>query len=305
MRQQWLVLTAALAISFSGAAETTGVAGPFLGHVYDSGSQALYPIHGIPGAARAGAAFAVCPDLQFAVVSPEQDYAIALCGAERNPYLVRFGGTPSVERVADAAAADGVVLSPRGRAAVFYRTAEQTIDIFTGLPNRPSLRTINVRDGLRTLAVSDDGALVYAASAEGDLLVIDGQGPRSAGVSGNVSAVRFRPGTHEAAILVGTDVLLLSGAGTQIVSSPSEQPHAIEFSRDASRLFVTTSREILALSATGEPVASAVAPCRMTSLVRLNPESILHTTCEADPTLRIVEFRDDRFRVLFVPRLPD
>jgi hypothetical protein len=293
----FILVTAAV---FTGAAQPQRLAGPFLGHIYDSALHELRPVHGIPGAAYTGAPVSVCADLHFAAVSPEQDYAIALCGAERTPYLLLFGSSTTVERLDSVISADRIWLSPRGSAAALYRTAERAIDIITGLPHHSTIRTISLPDLPSTLAVSDDGALVYGV-VDNRLLTIEQHGTRSAGISGEIAAVHFRPGTHDATVLIGMNAVLVSDRGNESFTLP-DQPVAFEFSRDGSHLFVATAREMLAVSRSGEVLASVPVLCRITSLARLNADSVLRTSCDADTTLRIVELRNDRLRMLVVPR---
>ena len=62
--------------------------GPKLGFVYDQRAAAVRPILGIPGAALLGAPLA--SELQQAVVSPSQDFAIGVSGGESTVGILNF-----------------------------------------------------------------------------------------------------------------------------------------------------------------------------------------------------------------------
>jgi hypothetical protein len=184
---------------------------------------------------------------------------------------------------------------------VLYYAETDRVTIITGLPARATARSFPAgASQLRVVAVTDDGAAAYLVSGEGDLFVAGNAGVQPGGVSG-VRDVRVRPGAHAAAIITGNDIALLSRDSLQVIASALNEPRALEFSHDGSRIFVATADEILAVSTSGRRVGSTAMSCRPLTLRRMNADSVLRVSCQEDATVRIVDTLGDRLRVLFVP----
>src|SRR5262249_46937046 len=113
--------------------------GPSLGFVQDSSGASIRPVLGIVGASLFGPPLALDSDVRNTVISPKQDYAIALRGV-REPVLLQFNGgsAAAISLAALMPAADSFAISPSGAAVALYRQDTKTLMTISGLPASPA-----------------------------------------------------------------------------------------------------------------------------------------------------------------------
>ncbi|MBI2681067.1 MAG: hypothetical protein HYX25_08695 [Candidatus Solibacter usitatus] len=207
----WLVIAAGTA-----AAQTHSIQGPRLGWVFDEAAGALRPIVGIAGSSTMGDPLPLAVGLKRAVVSPTQDYALAVAGNDARVHLIRPRQNSNVllKPLPDAnRAPDRMVISPTGSAAAFYyyngRGAGHIV-VMNGFPQQPriSAQMSVLRVPAPTaLAVADDGAVVLAGA--GNLVIAATENAEIPVTSalGKVASLAF---------ITGHDALIADGAKDEI-----------------------------------------------------------------------------------------
>jgi hypothetical protein len=150
------------------------VGAPVLGFVFDREAAGLRPIVGVPGAATIAAPLDLGITISFAVVSPQQDFALALAGEDNHIVGLGLGPAGIVVRSITGLSpqADKIAFGPAGKSAALFYSAERRIAILTGLPNSPNvvsnIDVSTLAGTLTALAVRDDGATVLVGLSEGE-----------------------------------------------------------------------------------------------------------------------------------------
>src|SRR5437867_1366798 len=92
-RPQFFVLSLLVALALTAVvqiADAQSIAGPFLGFTRDASGSTIRPIIGVPGAAALSAQLQFEADIRGAVISPAQDYAIAVRSDDGTAVLLRL-----------------------------------------------------------------------------------------------------------------------------------------------------------------------------------------------------------------------
>ena len=293
---------------------------PVLGFVFDSGSYR--PILGVPGASLLGATVDTGVGLTAVAVSPNQDYALAVAGDRREVVLIPLA---VASNGAAAAAVDGalsepdlMVLSPTGNSAAIYRRNGGLLQVLTGLPDSPHiLREVPgtaAGEPITSLAVADDGRVVVGAVADNSLVIVADGIPRFLPLDRPVSAIAFRPRTHDAAIAGGPSAqawLILratDSADLQPLAGPDSgfiDPVAVEFSLDGRYLFVADAGNLIQLDTSGAPPQSFSCACNITGLHRLTGNSVFRLTDSSAGPLTIFDGDGKQPRIGFIPAAPE
>lgn len=162
---------ALLAASFLAQAGLGQVGPPLLGYLPSAGH--ILPVNGIAASASVASALDFGREFLAISISPRQDFALVSAAGSGAVLLAYPNATTSA--VAGASAfPDNIILSPSGSAAALWFASQQTLQIVSGLPSAPVVRTVNTSfltgpsfdsggDQPAALAVSDDGA--WAAGA--------------------------------------------------------------------------------------------------------------------------------------------
>jgi hypothetical protein len=287
---------------------------PALGFVFHSGT--FTPIIGVPGASVLGASVDSGLGSTDAVVSPNQNYALLAGGEPRALYLLRLPA-----RGAPASPIDGVVapdlmaLSPVGDAAALYRASDGVLQILTGMPDAPQVvREIPVASlggMLKSVAVADDGQAILAVVG-GQVLFIPADGiARPLPVEGPVSAMAFRPRSHDAITAGKRDghVSLILGESENMVikemAAPNDglvKPVAVAFSLDGARVFAAGSEGILVeFDPAGGSPQSLSCECRITAFDRLAGNAVFRLTDASVGPLLVFDGDTTQPRIVFVP----
>lgn len=302
-----------------GQGNPASVSAPVLGYVYDTRGGELKPLLGIPGSSLMGQPLTL--GAAVSEVAASERYALAITGQDRRVELLRFGqGAPAVSPVSAAASGpDRIFLSPSGGAAALYRSIDGFIQVITGLPDSPTVRSgITLPDlggAVNALAISDDGLALLAALGNDQTgllfsLAADGT-PTQLPVAGPVSAMAFRPNSHDVAIAdrAGNAISVIrnvdGSAEYQAVAGPNDGvagPLAVEFSADGGRLFVANAGpgNVLVIDPAGGPPAPVPCQCALTALSRLNGSIFRLNDLSNDP-LMLFDGGSAQPRVVFVP----
>jgi hypothetical protein len=228
------------------------VAGPTLGFVWDPAARLLRPIAGMAGAAFVAKPMELGFALRSAAVSPRQDFALVLPEAGSELRLVRLREAAAPARAIDGALPDPdrIVFSPSGTAAALYVESAGTIQVITGLPERNTILRETVlsspEERLLAIAVSDDGELLLTGTVQSSARMLGPEGFRDLPVAGPVSALAFRPHSHDALIATPDGVRMVRDIDTAArfqVVNPATDTVALAFSTDGKRAFAAHAEE--------------------------------------------------------------
>jgi hypothetical protein len=317
-----LIATAPAWTQSSGAID-----GYTLGFVFDSRTSGLKPLVGIPGAATLGAQLDAGLPIRQAIVSPRQNFAIALTdgGAELAQLRSATDPPPVSPLGFDSTAATIAALSPDGAAGAFYSSGEALIRVVTGLPDAPSILRVvptNAVPGtLRLLAITNDAAQLVAVADSADaesLLRIDVDGSaRTLSNPAHAAALQFIASTND--LLVADDASDTVGVVQDVSGAAAWQPLAaaadgvagpvgLNTSLDGEQIVVANARagNVLVLSPSGGPPAAFACPCTPSVVARLNGNAVflLNGISDSGP-LWIFDGDSATPRVVFVPAASD
>jgi len=318
-RKVWLSLLIGVGVA---ASQTHAIRGPRLGLVFDPSAGTLRPIVGIAGSSTMGDPLPLGEPLESAIVSPSQDYALAMVGKDSEVRLVRVGPsnlTLVKVLLGPSPAPDRMAISPSGASAAFYYHNSSAITVMTGFPVGPhiSARMALTRVSSPTaLAVSDDGKVVLAGAGNAVVAVTEAAEIPVTATLGSVASLAFITG-HDGLIAdgvknevyllrgaAGAGILsLLAGAGQQIAG-----PVSVAASSDGRKAFVAngTSGAVVILDlASGAPPAVISCHCQLTGLDRLADGSLFRLNEVSERPLWLLDASPTRaVRVMFVPPAP-
>jgi hypothetical protein len=247
------------------AAQETRLAGPVSGFLFDPQLRAVRPIMGVLGASYLGEA--VVPDVDYASVSPDGRFAIAVRGG--SAILIRGLGEGRLESV-ELEGASGVTRAAwsADSAAVALWSDAGDVEAWSELTAAPR-RTLSAGLGpLAAVAVAAGGRAVVAASKTGAILLasegaavrqmLELERPTALALAGNRLFVADAARNEILAIgnyLDGGDAQMFAGAARGV-----EDPSALAISPDQKSLLVAgrSARSLTAYSlATSEALAVA------------------------------------------------
>ncbi|MGE5568940.1 MAG: hypothetical protein ACM3S5_07890 [Rhodospirillales bacterium] len=196
------VAAALILLAWQAPAQGPAIRGPMLGYVFDPGAAAIRPILGIPGAATLGAPLDLGEPILRAMISPRQDFALAVAASDSRVLAVSLpSGT--AEGCQCAPGPDRILFSPRGDAVALYYSAGARLHV---LPRAGTVRggdfDLSLFPGeLTALAVSDSGAVLAAfsnGSAGAVYFLESGREPGLALSLSRASALAFLPASSDA-----------------------------------------------------------------------------------------------------------
>ncbi len=313
-RRRWVAVAMLLAPVVAGAAT---IQGPQLGFVFDASKKEVRPMLGIPGAAVLGEPLELGAELRSVVVSPAQDYVLAVAGEHNQVTAFAVSHTPVTSAIVQGAdrGPDEMVLSPSGQAAVLYYKNAERLEIVAGLPAAPKVSSVfylSAGQSPSAIAISDDGKTVLAAvSGTVYHLTSGSEVPVMTGL-GKVSAMTI-PADSTALVADGgrNQIQRIRGIGgaieTDVVAGPHDGisgPVALAVSHDNSRAFVANgkAKTLATIQLTGQAsvthVACSFAP---TGLERLSGTDVFRLTEMSSLPLWVVAAAGSEPRFLFVP----
>jgi WD40 repeat protein len=206
-------LTIVFFIAFFTAAtygQDASISGPILGFTVDRDATAIAPIFGVLGASVLGEPLDFGIDFRSAIISPEQNYALAVRNDNGATVILKPSGTQSIlELPVSVAGASRIAISPKGLAAAFFNGSSASLRTVRGLPDLPEIvhefDASIFRGELTTMAVSDDGAITLASFVDENgqtaTWVITSSGSLWQAPAGRPSSLAFLP--HRYDVIVG------------------------------------------------------------------------------------------------------
>ena len=215
------------------------VGGPVLGYVPDG--TRIRPMYGLPASGAIGGAIDSGREFSHIAISPAQNFALATTADTGQVMAVRPGaGNTAID--AAAANPDMLAMSPGGGSAVLWFPATGKLQAITGLPDSPSVRTIDasfLNASPLAIAISDDGQWtaglwstgVYAFGPNGEVIPLQ--------TDPGVAALAFFHNRHDLALATGkraTSITDIGGSTTPSVlydyPAQSLSPRSIAISFD-------------------------------------------------------------------------
>lgn len=286
--------------------------GAVLGYVYDPGLSQLRPLIGVPGAASLDSALAAFSTLTLA---SGRSYGLGQATATDAFGVVNWatGQIVSQPLTDSIQSPDTVAFSPSGTAAVLFSASSHQVQVWTNLPDAPSLSaTLDVPVApVASLAVSDDGAAVLAGLAgEIPSLQLLGSQSRTVASGGSYPAAQFLSGSHDAVYVDGNanQLLLLTdgaSAGTTLASDADgiADPAAIGVSNDNIKVIVA-NRQTPAVTVTDLNAHTTItlscdrAPSEVS---RLAAPGVFRLNSAAKQGLTLLDLSGDTPQLSFIP----
>lgn len=211
---------------------------------------------------------------------------------------------------------DGMVLSPAGTAALFYRCSDGIAQAVAGLPEAPivvaSYSIPSVVCPVTAAAVSDDAQSALVALASGEVMLLGRQGNRgSTWLAEPATSIVFFRGSQDALVASRNEhkVYLLQVVEDALrllpVAGPAEgvqDPLAIETSWDGQLLVVANRGSLLVLDRSGLARGSLPAPCIPAGLHRLAGNAVFQLQGCEEAQLWVLDADAQEPRLVFVPR---
>jgi hypothetical protein len=225
------------------AQDAARVSGPVAGFVFDSQTNDLRPILGVPGASYLGAPLVT--GLDIAAVSPDGLGALAVSGGRLTLLSFLPGLAPASAEIEGAIpAVNRIAWSPDGKLAAIYSSASGQAQIVRDANRTPApAATIPAPGVITALSLSDTGDLAAAAEDGVYLLTTDG-GPQLLASATRPLALAVR-GRDLFLADTGADRILLieNFATAPAVSTFAEgvgNPVGVAVSADGKRLFAAS-----------------------------------------------------------------
>jgi hypothetical protein len=308
--------------SLIAAAQSGSIAGPDLGFVPNDSGDSVWPVLGVLGASVLGARLELPPGITVAAIAPKHDYALAIEAEDGQAAVVHLDvAHPFIVPLTDAAAHSKTArLSPTGSAAALYSADSKKLQVFSGLPNAPTLvfefDASALPGEIDQVAVSDDAQMALVSLESGEntnngLWAVQASGSLLLASSGR-SVIAFLTNSHDAVIAEDSsqEVSLLrnidSGFSRQSLSVLNgEEPRAF------SAIAVASARKVLMTQRGSDAVtildidtgsraavscgcdAGGLFPMKGGSAFRLNSGS-------GGPTM-VVDVSSDEYRIVLIP----
>jgi len=215
------------------------VGGPLIGYVAEGAH--IRPMYGLPAAGAIGAPLASGRDFALSVIAPSQNFVLVTT-ADTGEVMVYKPGS-GLSTVSGAAAGPGALaISPSGTSAALWFPLTGKLQIVSGLPDSPAVRTIDasfLNASPLSMTVSDDGQWVAGLWAAG----VYAFGPSSVVIplqtDPGVVALSFFHNNHDLALATGSRATTIAdvGGATQMsvlydYSALNLSPRAIAVSFD-------------------------------------------------------------------------
>jgi hypothetical protein len=292
----------------AGLMAQSGIGGPVSGIVYDREAARLRQILGIPGASVMGGPIELGYELKLAAVAPRQDAAIAVA-ADDTLHLLRLNGGPAAERTLEGISVipERVVFSPSGTAAALYRSG--ALQVISRLPDAPAVAAffdLSAYEAPGSLALSDDGAFLLF-TADGALRVLSTRGDdRKLMDAGEGALAAFAPGTHDAAVLDASGLVLLRDAGGNAEPQPVaaageliDSPSGLAFSADGVKILVAGARGVAWIDPASGTRGRLSCGCTLSALARMG--GMFRLNEPGSGPLWLLDAEAAEPRIVFVP----
>lgn len=312
------MLIACFGIGAAGQA-TGAISGPVLGFVPDASGTAIQPILGVLGASFFGPPLVLDSDVRNTIISPKQDYALAVRALDAQPVMIRFDPVEVVSLNGVRAGADVIAISPGGTSAAVYGHSNKALQSITRPSEAPAIvfesNLSDIPGRLRGMAVADDGTLVLLNFADGDttaLWAVSFTGSRWLVAAARPSAANFIKGRHDVVVAddAAQEVFLILGvdgtANRVPVASFGEgfdSISSVAASDDSQRIFISSKGAgtvTIVDLATG--LSSALpCNCQTSGLHRLKGNSVFRLSDLSDRPVALLDASSPEPRVIVIP----
>lgn len=289
------------------------VARPGLGYAWDSRSQEIRPIHGLPGAAVLGERLPL-GSYTVAAISPRHDLALAVSADDSKVQLIRFSTGDKQEIPGLTAAPSRFVFSPSGSAAVAIGSRLQVV---TGVADNPGVQDLITPADAGppvAIALSDNAQQVLMSDTSGDTpalwLLSIGYSPVRLPLTTPIAAVGFRPGTTDA-VAIGADGAVYSirnsGIPGEVVHILDAQdktaaPVAVSVSADGALAYSSNQAGTLAaIDLVNAAITTVQCGCAPTGMEKLAAPNLYRVNEISDGPLMLFDVSPPAPRVWFVP----
>ncbi len=222
--------------------------GPIIGYVPDGAG--IRPMYGLPASGAIGQPLAAGRDFARVAISPSQSFAIVTT-ADTGAVMVYTPGASPVSLSGAAANPDILAMSPGGTSAALWFPMSGQLEVVSGLPGSPSIRTVDasfLNASPLALAIGDDGqwavglwsAGAYAFGPSNQVIPLQ--------TDPGVAALAFFHNTHDLALASSNRATRIADVGGSMqssvlydYSSQPRSPRAIALSFDNSLAVVADS----------------------------------------------------------------
>jgi hypothetical protein len=279
-------------------AQSAGVwSAPTLGYWYDSEARSLRVVRGVPGAASLDSDVPLGSKAHSATVDPGRRYAFVIPGSQEEGQStvllidLRTGGSRALD---GALAASRIALSPSGSAAVLMADSGQG-QVWTGLPDAPSLSREVTVGTASAIAISDDAQMIAVARDTGLYLIGEGEAQLAAGDS--FSALAFQRDSHTlAAADRGSNQVLLFREGAEaatLAGAPEgvAEPLALSFSGSGERLLIANraGKSVLVIDVASKRVTPLACDCEPSTMARAQGDAVFQVSEPFDKQIFFID----------------
>lgn len=234
------------------------VGGPLIGYVPEGAH--IRPMYGLPAAGAIGAPLPAGRDFALSAIAPNQSFVL-VTAADTGEVMV-YKLASGLATVSGAGTSpDALAISPGGSSAALWFPLTAKLQIVTGLPDSPAVRTIDasfLNASPLSIAVSDDGQWVVGLWSAG----VYAFGPSSVVIplqtDPGVVALSFFHNNHDLALATGARATTIAdvGGATQMsvlydYSALNLSPRAIAASFDNRVTVIADSSGMLVNAASG------------------------------------------------------
>ena len=189
------------------------IGGPLIGYVPEGAH--IRPMYGLPAAGAIGAPLDAGRDFALIAISPPQNFAL-VTAADTGELMV-YKPSTGLNTIAGATnGPDALAISPSGSSAALWFPLTGKLQIVTGLPDSPSVRTVDasfLNSSPLSMAISDDGqwavglwpAGVYAFGPSGVVIPLQ--------TDPGIVALSFFHNNHDLALATSTRATTIADVG--------------------------------------------------------------------------------------------
>jgi hypothetical protein len=290
-----------------------------LGFVLDSGVSRVRPLLGVPGAAIVGNPLDLGADISWSVASPNQAFLLVISGPTHTAGIW-IPGAKSIQPLANIrSGATQIVLSPDGASAAYYYPDTNRVHVVTGLPSAPEFvfdaDLSSLMNPLKSLAISDDGALLLASET-----LVDGNAApavvafNAKGIAsriptvGPASAIAFLSQTHDVLISAVSETVLIRDAAAQasrtLLPTAANSASSVVVSTDGARAFFARSQagiSIVSLTSSAAPPLLVNCDCELAGISRTASPSVYRLTDSSGAPVSLLDYSSAQPRLLVIP----
>jgi hypothetical protein len=299
--------------------------GPVLGYIWDTPSQGLRPVQGLPGASVVGTATVSASGRSAAFIATASSGVSGMAlflDANGGVFQAPLSGG-ALTQVANIPGATSLLLSNAGSYSLITGesiSGAPIASVISGLPQSPTIRSLNL-SGLASIAggaASDTGTVALAVSSSqsgASIVAFAGQGAGTQlATAQSFGGMQFVPGSDELVIADGGTGALtaISHVSTTPASAALSSagaitsPLALDITSNG-RWVVAANRagEVLRIDLTGTAAATKVhctcAPSQVLAMRGSTPGTAVRLVTSGGGPLWVVDAGGATPRVLFIP----